>query len=56
MQKFRHVMWNATYCVDQEAVVCRVTENQIGCKFTSDARRDAAEFASYINERIARKS
>jgi hemerythrin len=42
--------------IEKEAVVCRVTENQIGCKFTSDARRDAAEFASYINERIARKS
>jgi len=37
--------------IEKEAVVCRVTEHQIGCEFTSGARRDALEFASYINER-----
>ena len=39
--------------IEKEAVVCRVTENQIGCKFTSDVHGNEPDFVSYINKRIA---
>ena len=41
--------------IEKEVVVCRVTENQIGCKFTSDVQGDEPELASYINERLTAK-
>jgi c-di-GMP-binding flagellar brake protein YcgR len=36
--------------IERDAVVCRVTENQIGCKFTSEVHGDEPKLVSYINE------
>ena len=41
--------------IEREAVVCRVTENQIGCKFAPNVHGHEPEFVSYINERAAPK-
>jgi hypothetical protein len=41
--------------IEREAVVCRVTENQIGCVFTSDVHRYEPKLVSYINEHIITK-
>jgi hypothetical protein len=41
--------------IEREAVVCRVTENQTGCRFTTNVYGYEPQFVSYINELIAIK-
>jgi hemerythrin len=39
--------------IEREAVVFRVTDKHIGCRFTSDVHGYEPQFVSYINEHIA---
>lgn len=41
--------------INMEASVCRVTGNQIGCKFSAKLTGYEPQFVSYINERILPK-